>query len=130
MKKLSRSERATAYAAFLSAASRRWEEFSKRDRIAKANGRDSAEVEDISQQIVDLRGEMYEAYCSIQILGSHQAVEASLGLIKLYDRRNASFFDAKKKSPGSDERANQLGRFVEAARGYLLLKSFGGRLSR
>lgn len=130
MRKLSRAERATAYAAFLSAANKRWGAFSERDRIVKSKGRDSDEVSAMSQAVGNLRDEMYEAYCSVQILGSTEAVKTALDVIALYDRRNRSFFDSRTKSPGSDERADVLAEFVEAARADLRLKSFGDRLSR
>lgn len=130
IRKLSRSERAESYVAFLDAASKRWAAFSERDRLAKKAGRDSVEVATISRESAELRDDMYEAYCSVQILGSKRAVKAGLTLVQLYDQRNAAFFDSKKKAPGSDVRAAALGEFVEAARADLRLKSIDGSLSR
>lgn len=124
-RKLSRAERASAYANFLSACSRRWQVFSDRDRASDESEAWHRANEDVKR----LREDAYDAYTLIQILGSQKAVETALNLVRAYDQRNKSYWDRRKtpsvRTPGvgSDDKAKLLNDFVEAARKDLGLKT-------
>lgn len=116
-RKLNRSERAAAYAAFLDSFSKRWGAFADRDRAAiwgrrLSTERDgdpgevkqaAADVDSADKRAVDLRDELYEAYTRIQILSPQEVVEAALGLVRLSDQRNRAFkVPEKHTSPAND----------------------------
>lgn len=119
-RKLSRSERANAYASFLDACSRRWRAFADRDGADPG----SAALEEAETRVRKSRDEAYQAYTIIQILGSQAAVEAALNLLRAYDQRNKSYKDGgKTPGVGADAKAELLGKFVTVARDDLHLKA-------
>ncbi|MBD4511010.1 hypothetical protein GUG71_10150 [Xanthomonas citri pv. citri] len=127
-RKLSRAERASAYANFLDACSRRWKAFGDRDRAAD----DSEAWFRANEEVKRLRDDAYGAYTLIQILGSQKAVRAALRLVRAYDLRNKSYWDRTGKTPGvgDDEKARLLAEFVAAARKDLKLRAIDIRLLR
>lgn len=143
-RKLNRSERATAYAAFLDSFSKRWGAFADRDRAAIAGRRlatdrnaDPLEAKQAAYDLdaadtraIDLRDELYEAYTRIQILSPQEVVEAALGLVRLSDQRNRAFKAPEKHaSPANDVRSAELALFVRCARADLGAKPLDtGRL--
>ena len=136
-RKLNRSERSAAYAAFLDSFSKRWGAFALRDRAAMirkrlatrpgadpvAAERAVTDLESAGNRADELRDELYEAYTRIQILAPQAVVEAALTLVRLSDERNRAFKDpVKYKSPANDTRSAALANFVGHARTDLGVK--------
>lgn len=121
-RKLNRSERSQAYAAFLHAFSRRWRAFGDRDGAKRAD--DSLAFDAAESRILDLRDDLYESYTKIQILAPQDVVEAALQCVRLSDQRNKAFKQpSKHKGVGIDARNAVLAEFVRAARDDLGLKA-------
>lgn len=124
-RKLTRGERAAAYAAFLDASSRRRRAFADRDGAAKAE--DADRLADAESRVVSTRYEQWAAYAQIQILGSPKAVEAALHLINAYDSQNQNFRErGSAPSVGNDRLSLLLADLVGHARRDLSL----GQLNR
>lgn len=114
-RKLTRGERAAAYATFLDASSRRWRAFADRDGAVK--GGDTTLQEAIKPRILSTRDEQYAAYTAIQVLGSPATVEAALDVINAYDSRNVNFNSPGSAPPvGNDRRTELLATLVANSR--------------
>jgi hypothetical protein len=120
-RKLTRSDRAEAYAALLDAWSRRQRAFQQRDVATK---RDDRVVADEANQLVDsTREELWLAYCRVQVLAPQEVVNAAFDCVKISDRRNHAFKNpAKNQGVGRDEQAHTAASFVAAARQDMGLK--------
>lgn len=116
-RKLSRSEKAQAYASFLQATSKRWRAFGDRDGAVK-RGAEEGELVSIEERLSAVRDDQWGAYAMLQIVGSSEAVKHALSLIKAFDERNRNFKnpEARRKNIAGDKRTEMQNLFVAAAR--------------
>jgi hypothetical protein len=117
-RKLSRGERASAYADFLSVFSKRWRAFIDRDVLEKATGsRTTAEYVAVDERVDTLRDDLYDAYTRIEILAPREVVALALYCLGVSDARNRQHTTAgQTRGVGNDERTEALNSFVAAAR--------------
>lgn len=118
VRKLDRSERATAYSDFLSAFSKRSQVFGLRDQAAKRG--DQASVTKLTKKSRDLRNDAWDAYVRIEMIGKQETVEAALDLVRFQDAQNVAFNNGAKRAP-NPERAEKVAVFVAVARRDLKL---------
>lgn len=118
-RKLSRTERATAYSALLSSCSRWWDSFAERDRISDRN---SPEWLVANERVRATRHDAWDSYATIQVLGRQSVVQAAITLVRAYDKRNRAYHHGT-TGIGADSRAELLAGFVAAARKDLGLRA-------
>ncbi|MBO9046048.1 hypothetical protein JG550_003566 [Curtobacterium flaccumfaciens pv. flaccumfaciens] len=118
VRKLDRTERATAYSDFLSAFSKRSQVFSLRDQASKRG--DQAAVTKLTKKSRNLRDDVWDAYVRIEMIGKQETVEAALELIRFQDAQNVAFNNGAKRAPNPD-RAAKVAAFVAVARRDLKL---------